>query len=335
MKDSLQFSNHLCEQLELKVEELESSNEQLTKLCWKRRALLEQKSCSLAGVEEDLASAMDERDHVRADLDQLRRDGGEEGGQGGSKRVHVAATCDSDRMEKEEVVKLREEVEALSLKVRSSDFQKQRLEREAAKALRENANLSGNLEKAEAELAELQLRFVELTEISACSQHGAPVTPHSAVTSPSHTTPVSPHRRFAFPRQSSCSTLPGSTSALELGRSETVVTELPHHPLGNENGQSLFSELDTQYSGILQSYRELLRKCTCSASLGPHKAQQGADVIGPPSNGLVAREKGEGHRVGGAFKELFEEMFATLKQTAAVADRLIEKRSTHEQENSH
>lgn len=324
-KDSLQFTNHLCEQLELKVDELESSNEQLAKLCRKRHALLEQKRCSLADVEEDLASARDECDHVRADLDQLRRYSGEDGRESG-KRAHTAAACDSDGVENKEMVELRGEVEALSLKVQSSDFQKRRLEREMASALGENATLRRNLEKAEAELAELQIRFVELTESR--SQDGAPVTPHS-ITSPNYMTPISPnHPSFTFPRQSSSG---GDTSSVELGRSTTVVTELPRHA-GIENGQSLFSELDTQYNTVLQSYGKLLHKCTCSASLG-HKAQEGVDV-GPPSNGLVAGEKGEGHREGGAFKELFEEMFATLRQTAAVADRLIERRSTHKPAHS-
>lgn len=319
-RDSLQFSNHLCEQLEGKVEELEASNEQLTKLCREKQALLEQRSSNLAGVEEDLASARDECDHVRADLDKLRRDSIEEG-RGGNGRGHTSSCDGEERREREEMAKVREEVEVISLRVQSSDFQKRRLEREMANVLGENATLSRNLEKAESELAELQLKFHEFDE-GHTQEEG--ITPHS-VTSPNPIPPASPHpSAFALPRQNSSAASPDDASPIGHSKSEVYSPSRNH----TTNGQSLFSELDTQYSSLQQSYGDLLHKCTCSASLG-HTTQPGTRVgggegVGLSSNGTATGEDGPGS--GGAFKELFEEMFATLRQTAEVADRLIEKR---------
>lgn len=310
-KDSLQFSNHLCEQLELKVEELEASNEQLTRFCRERQALLDQKSSSLARIEDDLVTARDECDHVRADLEHLRGSGTEEG-KGGSGRGNEregGGDCDGQQME-EEVSRLREEVDTLTLRVQSAEFQKRRFKREMTNALRENANLSRNLEKAEAELAELHLGVEEI-----CDEN--PVTPHDpachmtqlvAPPDPSLPTPTTQNGSTTSPDDS------------QLSRSED------HHRSGDSNSQSLFSELDTQFSSLQTSYGDLLNRCTCLASL-ELKKQQGVDV-GGEGVGPSSTDRDEGRRVGGAFKELFDEMFATLRQTAEVADRLIEKRVT-------
>ena len=323
-KDSLQFSNHLCEQLEVRVEELETSNEQLTRQCRERQILLDQKASSLAEVEEDLASARAECDHARVDLDRLRKGGGGEEGSGrGSIEEERGRSSSSeegrghdeadggrkqlrDVLMEEEVSRLREEVDALTLRVQSSEFQKRRLKREMANALGENATLSKNLEKAEGDLAELQLRLEELTV----------EPPHSA----GHLALVSPFDPSSHPTH-----LQNGSSAVPLdgiGRSE-MATGAESSNSSNANGQSLFSELDTQFSNLQQSYGDLLHRCTCSASLG-HKAQQGVSNDGEEPSPIGMEDEG---MTGGAFKELFDEMFATLRQTAEVADRLIEKRA--------
>jgi peptidoglycan hydrolase CwlO-like protein len=307
-KDSLQFSNQLCEQLEGKVEELEASNEQLVRQCRERQAVLDQKNTNLVEAEEDLASARDECEHVRADLDRLRSrgagrgDAGEEGMErGGEDRCDGGwgAVHTTGQQVSEEVTRLREEVDMLTLRVQSSEFQKRRLKRELLNALGENTTLVKNLEKAEGEIGELQLRLEELSDES---NRVVPVTPHSA----GHVILVSP-TDTSFPQN-------GASDGSNAGRSEVAET--------TTNAQSLFSELDNQFSSLQQSYGDLLHKCTCSAGLG-HRVQQGVgDGAEPPSNG-----EGRQSRTGGAFKELFDEMFATLKQTAEVADRLIEKRA--------
>lgn len=314
-RDSLQFSNHLCEQLESKVDELETTNKHLAKLCRERLALLEQKRSNLAEVKEDLVCSRDECDGMRVDLEKMQvreeiraeRNGGALGtpcGAGGGQENAI-----------EEAVALQGKVKALSLRVQSSDFQKKRLERELASALGENASLGRNLEKTEAEVSDLQLKFEELTTESRSQE---------TVTSPNqcyHVTPASsPYHlssSFALLRPKFNGALPHDTS---FGQN----AECPHP--GNV---SLFSELDTEYSSLQESYGDLVHTCTCSASL-PHKKRHGGCVGGA----VVGEEASSGGRdgptgtglAGGAFKELFEEMFCTLRQTAEVADRLIEKR---------
>lgn len=312
-KDSLQFSNHLCEQLEVKVEELETSNEQLARQCRERQALLDQRTSSLAEAEEDLASARAECDHIKADLERLRNgeSGGEEGkGRGRGDEEDGGGKEVRDVLLEEEVSRLREEVDALTLRVQSSEFQKRRLKREMANALGENATLSKSLEKAEGDLAELQLRLEELTaEPPHSASHLALVLPFD----PSHPTHV----------QNGSSAVPLD----EASRYEMAAGESSSTSNGEGNGQSLFSELDTQFSNLQQSYGDLLHKCTCSASLG-HRARQVIGKKGAELSFISTEGEGKEGRTGGApFKELFDEMFATLKQTAEVADRLIEKRA--------
>ncbi|CAI8051502.1 hypothetical protein GBAR_LOCUS28194 [Geodia barretti] len=92
-------------------------------------------------------------------------------------------------------------------------------------------------------------------------------------------------------------------------------------------GTSLFSELDSQYSDLQEHYDELVQQCTCSAGLAHRNRMKqaasemgGADGLSPlvtPSPRVDSSQP---------FKDLFEEVFATLKQTAAVADKLVQRK---------
>ena len=89
-----------------------------------------------------------------------------------------------------------------------------------------------------------------------------------------------------------------------------------------------FSELDSQYSDLQERYDQLVQQCTCSAGLAHRSqmklaaAESGGDVL----SSLVTQPEPNSAPEGTPFKDLFEEVFATLKQTAAVADKLVQRK---------
>ncbi len=296
----------------MKVEELESTNQSLTKLCEGRKSLLAQKASNMTQMEAELFDAKDRFDGVQEDLNRLRRDSamvatttlaGENGG--GNRRTHRAPPShgtnttdgreeEEGRGDSEEITKLRGSAAELSLKLQNSTFQKNRLERELEGVLSENALLAKNLERAEADLAEMHVRYDEmLSENHALDS--------ASVTSPSCTTPLSP------------------SSSLTAVRNNIRPPQMEP----TTRGQSLFSELGSEFGSLPEHTPEFLRNSTISATTT--LTQQGGGANGNETTPSVqVRVQGKS---SGTFKELFDEMFATLRQTAKVADRLIERRS--------
>lgn len=314
------------------MEDVESSNRYLTKLCEERRSLLKQKSSHLESTEEALTHLKTDYESVREDLARARRESltltRDREECGGPRSVRARDSCDGSvndgvvevaelrgKAEQEEVSKLRVNVVELSQKLQNSAFQKQRLERQVQEVLGENASLTRSLDRTEAELAELQLRFEELSEAAGHNQE-PPTSPPSSVTTPLTPISLTPLRRRNV-----------ISSSGRLDSSSVVEDSSPRTVLSDTNGESLFSELDTQYSNLQQSYGDLLHKCTCSASL-EHRGRADYPLPCPAMHSDSLASGGGGGGGSGAFKELFEEMFATLKQTAQVADRLIEKRAS-------
>ncbi len=290
-KDSLHFSNHLCEQQELKVDELEKSNNRLRKLCNERQNLLEQKNSKLVEIEENVICVRDENDRIKAKLENIRTSGGDGGGavKHENGRSHsLTITTSSNKEESEELAQLKEAYSELTVKLQNSMFQKKRLERQLEEVISENLSLTTTAERTEIDYAELQQKIEELSKES------------------SETSPISLNTTFSAPRIDS--RLPSlSESAADM-------------PFENAKGESLFSELGgTQYSSLHHHNCGdfLQQKCTCSgAGVVLHK-RSGGNRRGDTTDYSPSRESK-------SFKELFDEMFATLRQTAEVADRLIE-----------
>ena len=268
--------------MELKVEELENSNKHLTKLCDEKQSLIEEKTAESAEIEKDLTQLREEHDKMCADFDKLRKTVAIIIDQRNGETQNIAV---AEKEESEEVSQLRETTKELSLKLKDVSFQKRHLERELEEIFSENLNLSRNLEKSEAEVAELHLKFEELSE----NQETTWTTPASA----------SVHNTFNL--------------------SDPQKHSSPDAPLEETNGQSIFSELDSEYNTLQVKYGDLLHKCTCSASLTAYK-MQGDESIGSNEQEDSVGFKNKTRN----FNKLFEEMFATLRQTAKVADKLLE-----------
>ena len=295
MKDSLKFANRSCEQLEQKTEELECNNKQLQKLCDIQRALLAEKMENLHDLQEDHAQLKYSHEQLKAKIEigENRRDN--------SMTDHKLSpsnskSCSGDVCQKKSECSdtnvLQCLLAELTAEVQTSTFQRQKLQRELEDVLNENRSLLKAVEQADSEVAELQtkLRYFEdiSTELTALSPKAGHLF-HVTDDLPNQTLPLS-HKHLKSPKQST-----------------------------SEHDLSLFSELDSQYSSLQQHYEDMVKECTCSASL-IHKKWL-------PSNAenLNTNTQDHGETIDSPLKEMFDEVFSTLKQTALVADKLIER----------
>lgn len=360
-RDSLQYSNRLCEQLEVKLEESEESGTQLMKQRRTSEALLEKKSTNLGEMEKELMQFREERMGVQAELEKLRRNAdqvvereldqlrksrspGREGTPVGQGLFDDDSVDDGTMLtQTEEILRLKCTIRDLSTKLQNSVSQKRQLEMEMEELLGDNAGLSRNLEKMDGDMSTLQLRLEEARErnvhlleegvaveetspislgLRCLSHRSVPVSTHPIAVPPTVIITPDPNEEGAI---TSSAPLTTSTTSTELNPASNSIN-------GMTIGKSIFSELDIEYSSLQQQYQDLLTNCTCKASRLRHvKADGGSDRKGSSMGSYSAVEKTDVSRSSisscgrsGAFRELFDELFATLRQTAHVADRLIE-----------
>lgn len=81
-----------------------------------------------------------------------------------------------------------------------------------------------------------------------------------------------------------------------------------------KNGVSLFGELDEQFIQLQKQFKDLVASCNCSASL-PYKDRY------PYHNKRVEMSKPSVSKK--PFQHIFDKIYATLKETTIVADRLL------------
>ncbi len=324
-RDSLHFLNRTCEQLEAKVEELEATNEGLCKMCEDRQVAIEQKNAVAWELKEKLESLEEENKLLREELNRVKQSPDrteisttEAIHKGPTEGQRARRLCPEDHHRQQEVLlkrmaELQQELDQVSQKLQNSHYQRQKLQKELGDVLEENQLLCRELEKVEQESMELQAKLT-LQEEASERQNSLESSLSSSTSIRRHRTLSSHsngfHDRFLLP-----------SPAPEDQRSHKTPLDLT-----GTLGVSLFSELDTQYTTLHRQYSELLQDCTCSASLA-HK--RGYQVAVTEVDGSHTQYKRQTSQTDRPFKELFDEVFATLKQTAQVADRLIERRSNN------
>ena len=307
----MQFSNKSCEQLEQKIEELEVANERLQKLCDSRKILTEQKDATIQDLEQKLEALREEygkiKEHCQSSEQSPAKDTPSEPiveSPRTTRSVSFSGMLSYSSPQRAEVKELQDTVEELTLKLQNASYQKKRLEAELKEVLADNHALGRTVEKTEAEVAELQAKVKLFDDISEGQSLERSITsPRSrdlAISTPTSDSFHSPG-------------MEDSPALLPLKPPKATIA------MEGLQGMSLFSEIDNQYGVVQKQYDDLLQRCTCSASLA-HKNRY-----------HVSAEK-EDNMEGGRtqdrpFKELFDEVFATLRQTTQVADRLIERRS--------
>lgn len=303
MRSSLQFSNTSCEQLEQKIEELEHNNKRLQKLCSIQQSLLAQKNTALVDLQKDFTRLKCQREQlllVKASCEETNT----------SHEVQEMLQSKNMKSEVEneplhtndnsDITELKSSVAELAQNVQKVTLQKQKVESQLEEIMNENQSLVKALERADDEIIDLQtkLRSYEEKVLD--------------LTSPKSRCPFSNTPQFP-----PCDNLQ-SPFALQL---TDKACKSPQNTGNNQDtGLSLFCELDIQYSSLQQRYCELVEQCTCSASLF-HKKWLPSEK---PSVNLQEHSM----VTDAPFKELFEEVFATLKQTTLVADKLIERKNS-------
>ena len=302
LRNSLQFSNKSCEQLEQKAEELERNNIRLQKLCDFQESLVAQKSAALADLQKECSQLKNQYEQLQLKLTEERQES-----DGCEKQNAKELNSDDERNVSEtgDSSDLQSTVAELTLKVQNSTFQKQKLERELEDMLNENQSLVKALDRADSEAAELHAKLKAYEENSL----------EILLLSPNSSRPIS----GIVPQ------VPATDDIQSPLNSQPVYTECrsPKKSVSEQmTGLSLFSELEIQNSTLQQRYRELVEECTCSASLFHKKYLPSKTDTPLPS----AQENGV--MMDTPFKELFDEVFATLKQTTLVADKLIERNNS-------
>jgi hypothetical protein len=288
----LKFSNKSCEQLEQKTEELERKNKQLQKLCDIQQALLAQKTENLQDLQEDHAQLKYSHEQLKAKstVREARSDNSDQ-----KLSPSDSNLCSGDKIlnasESSDLNQLHRTLAELTAEVQTSTFQKQKLQREIEDMLNENRSLLKALEQADSEMAELQMKLSHFEENSMEFTVSSPKAGHLLPLTDDLSSPTSPlsHKHLKSPKQ------------------------------GSGHDLSLFGELDSQYSSLQQRYEDIVKECTCSASL-IHKRRQSSNA-----GNLNANKQDSGEMIDTPLKELFDEVFATLKQTTVVADKLIER----------
>ena len=329
-KDSLHFANQSCEQLEVRVEELERSYRELERTCEYRQESLQQKNWALEEIQGRLSSQQEEHEKLGQryhDLEQALAKENEEveeqSPKNRSRSVSLSRGSLSARSSHSpEAIELQDLVDTLTVRLQNSNYQKQKLEQELHEVAEESQVLGKSLEKAEQEISDMQVKIKAYEESAERQSYEASLSSPRPSALLQTSTPV--HGGEACFQY----TAGGSRSVAPLEDSPSHYQSQRGLSYESVIGTSLFGELDAQYSSIKQQYDDLLQRCTCSASVHHHRvklavqqertdsettavacnAHAAADVISPRP-----------------FRELFEEVFATLKQTAQVADRLIER----------
>ena len=323
-KDSLQFSNKLCEQLETRAEEAEKSNTSLTKLCDSQQSQLEQKTAAAQDLEEKIDSVQRECQRLTESSQTLCKSCGNSGA-GKSTRKKAASfngALSDDAVDQEE---LRKSVGELTERLKTANYQREKYEKGLREVLVENQSLSRQLERAESDLVELGTRlraFEEAMERQSLERScSSPL-----VQSGQHHFSVS-----STPTSSGVFQYSGSVSSPCVGGGEETGGQRllkTSRTTDSLLGTSLFSELDSQYSDLQEHYDQLVQQCTCSAGLAHRNRMKLAVGSANGLTSLATANPGadSSSAAGQPFKDLFEEVFATLKQTAAVADKLVQRK---------
>lgn len=296
------FSNKTCEQLEAKLDELERTTDSLQKHVDTQQALIDQKTQKIHTLEDDLMETKLVNEKLQEKFEQLVADNSSSHDDidyntiDCNRRERSSSSCPScvsvDSSSETDKV-----VSELTERVQNLTYQKEKAEKQAAEVLAENETLDNNLEKAEAEIDDLAKKLsVYEDNLDKQVQLSTPATPK-------HYPPTSTPTGFSLPPLM-------EEHSLHTHESE----ECP-------GGISLFNEFDSQFSSLQRNYDNLVEGCTCSASIR-HKTRSDKS-----REGEASLSESRVRSLDRPFKELFDEMFATLKQTAEVADKLIERKT--------
>jgi DNA repair exonuclease SbcCD ATPase subunit len=308
------------------VEELEKTSSSLTKLCESQQVQLELKTATVQDLEEKLDSVQNEYgqmkercesmelSHVQQTLSNRDKATRKKAASFNGELSQDTVDCLTMSQREQDLVKA---VEELTEKLRTANYQRGKYEKGLQEVVAENQTLSRSLERVEADAGELQARlraYEDAMEKQSLERSYSSPMPHSGQHLSVSSTPTS---TVMFQYTSGLPSPSGEESNRPSARTADSLL-----------GTSLFSELDSQYSDLQERYDQLVQQCTCSAGLA-HRNQMklsAADGSGDVLHSLAPSDEASSVSPVAPFKDLFEEVFATLKQTAAVADKLAQRK---------
>ena len=301
-KDALRQANSSCESLEQKLEETERENRELRTVNLRHQMTIDLKLKIISDLQDRLEG-------LERELGDIKTEKPKDVPDGASKHSTTSNTTSSSSgrsvyhkdltgLNQDELLKEHYEiVEDLSIKLQNINYQKNRTQQLLDDLKTENARLGELLDKTELENIDLRSRVSSLEDRLLNNSSSEPATPSLP--------PQSPPKHFLT-----------KYSAEESPSFSRVTT--------------LQSELLDDYQAMKEKYYSLLSTCRCGSSRyktgeggGDGEGENCDDSI---SDSSVSKIGGDAKGMDPSLKELFQEVYATLKATTVVADRLIERR---------
>ena len=311
----MKFSNRSCENLELKLEEYDAENRDLKLTLTKKDVTIQVKN----KIIDDLQKRVEMLEVEITKLhNELKSTNDIDGTSSVTKQEHPG---NKDSLTASlSMLELQKQVDDLNFKLQNATYQKSRVQQTLDTVMSENSKLTEVLEKTETEVLELQSR-VKILEEGGFLEKSEAATPLSSIPPQSPTryaSPGTPMHSFSFHSNHVVvdDTLISANSRLFQNSS-------------GSGGLTLFAELQAEYNSMQNKFDDLVSNCQCKAS-SPYKEFQvkegSSSAAKYSSDETKARESTSGIAPDSSLKSLFQEVYATLKQTTLVADKLIERR---------
>lgn len=305
------MSAQLAEHLEDKLNESEEEVDSLQRQCDRLQLEVSKSTSHVQQSEAMLAEQATEMLKLRKEVDDLRleRRRLEQELEGERRKTLSPDTCltPPSGTTFADCALLAEELARLRSNLEQSQACKMRLERQLSDATLEKEGMEQQVARAEEIAEELRLK------LAATEDTDRGIVPSSTRLNRSKSMHHSygGRRRFTTRPPSNSSPL---TSPQMLELPPSLLTPGSQSPTSNP---SLWSELDSQCATVQSQFDQWVQKCNCSASLEYRKyvkTRQTAEQEG---------SKEQTQSLLQPFKLMFDELFSSIKETTAVANRLL------------
>lgn len=319
----MKFSNRSCENLELKLEEYDTENRDLKLALTKKDVTIQVKNKVIDDLQKRVEILEVEIIKLQNELKSTNDIDGissvmkpEQPGNKDRNKDSLATGLS--------MLELQEIVDDLNFKLQNATYQKSKVQQTLDTVMLENSKLTEVLEKTETEVFELQSR-VKILEEGVLSEKSEAATPLSSIPPQSPTryaSPGTPMHSFSF----------HSNHVVVDDAMISANSRLFQNSSGS-GGLTLFAELQAEYNSLQNKFDDFVSNCQCKAS-SPYKEFQVKE--GSSSGAKYSSDEAKtcestissGIAPDSSLKSLFQEVYATLKQTTLVADKLIERRKT-------
>ena len=291
------MKTNLSEELDYKLEEVEEENDELQKKAACLQTELTKRELQIEQLEGRAAEQTTEVVLLQRKIDELELEN--------KRLVQERKLQDSDITSSTEDARLTMEVGTLQCQLAESKRSKKELEAKLSDSILQNEKLSEQVSRMEEQIEELKDKFTYTEEMDGVEKDAFSLKQINIKRSKS----LRISRLRYYQTRSTVKShllLPPQTS----GHEEPAV------PLPNPRGLSLFSELDNQYVQLQQQFEVWMERCHCSAS-SEYKSQR------EPNQSSTKYTPTDSQ----PFQKMFDEVFKSLKETTAVAHKLLAKSS--------